>query len=85
MGVGPNSFNAAICDALPYPLFPAKSYPGNTESYSTIKRSLVTLVIILAAPMDKLFASPLIIGTCFISTPGMVTASFSNISGFTGL
>ena len=36
---------------------------------------------ILAAAMDTLLASPLIIGTCLMSTFGIVTASFNNISG----
>ena len=45
--------------------------------------SLVTLAIILAAAIDILFASPLTIGICLISTIGIVTASFSNKSGLT--
>ena len=43
--------------------------------------SIVTLATILAAPIEMLLASPLMIGTCRISTPGIVTASFNNRSG----
>ena len=32
---------------------------------------------LLAAPIEMDFASPFIIGTCFIFTPGIVTASFN--------
>lgn len=63
IGVGPSSFNPAICAFVPYPLLLAKSYPGSTLSYSTISRSLVTFAIILAAAIEMLFASPLMIGT----------------------
>lgn len=46
-----------------------------------MSRSLVTLAMMLAAPMEMLFASPFIMGTCRIFTPGMVTASFKSKSG----
>ena len=62
-------------------LFPAKPYSGYILSYSAIILSLVTLAIILAAPMVMLLASPLIIGTCGMVISGMVTASFNNSSG----
>ena len=36
IGVGPYSFSAAMCAAVPYPLCLAKPYSGNKVSYSTI-------------------------------------------------
>ena len=58
--------------AEPYPLLEANPYSGRTLSYSSIIRSLVTLATILAAAMDTLFASPLMMGTCGIWISGMV-------------
>ena len=61
----------------------ANPYSGYKESYSVISLSLVTFARILADAIDKLLASPLIIGICLTSIPGIVTASLRSISGFT--
>ena len=81
IGVGPNSFSAAICAAVPYPLCFANPFSGYSLSYSSIMWSLVTFARMLAAAMETLFASPLMIGTCGIATCGIVTASFKRIWG----
>ena len=57
--------------------------PAVVLSYSTIRRSLVTFATILAAAIEALLASPFMIGTCGISTPGIVTASFRRSCGAT--
>ena len=51
----------------------ANPYSGYKESYSVISLSLVTFARILADAIDRLLASPLIIGICLTSIPGIVS------------
>ena len=81
MGVGPRLFSASICSFEPYPLFCANPYPGRISSYCIISLSLVTFAMMLAAAIDTLFASPLMIGTWGSVMSGIVTASFKRSSG----
>ena len=84
--VNGNSVNRWIIDTMAHRFGEYGLYISNNDSSNTysIDSPLDTEVPEdAAAAIDALFASPLMIGTCFISTPGIVTASFSNKSGRT--
>ncbi len=70
-----NMFRRAVA------LIRGESVPRHDLSYSTISRSLVTFATMLAAPIEMLLGISLMIGTCRIATPGIVTASFNKYIG----